>query len=197
MGLLEISDVITKMTEVATVFDVSQKTQEYDISTTNVDKTLPALTGASQVISATWTGGDGTAKIRFKFPDGTYSEYEGEGEGHIRFEAVTTASGNAWKVVDYEDSGSNSNGQWKKNGNNLVCYFTTGSLAIGTTWYTITFPKNFANISYRITTATDYNYSSVGDPIIFDSSTKTVSRDRKSTRLNSSHIPLSRMPSSA
>ena len=33
--------------------------------------------------------------------------------------------------------------------------------------------------------------------VIFDSSPNEVDEDRKSTRLNSSHIPLSRMPSSA
>ena len=48
-----------------------------------------------------------------------------------------------------------------------------------------------------------YNDSGIDKIIIFDLSTdddeheKNIHTDRKSTRLNSSHIPLSRMPSSA
>ena len=46
-----------------------------------------------------------------------------------------------------------------------------------------------------MTTTYDQIVAAFGEPTEF--SDKTTAEDRKSTRLNSSHIPLSRMPSSA
>ena len=40
-------------------------------------------------------------------------------------------------------------------------------------------------------------YMAIGTDLLFAAFTKMGGTDRKSTRLNSSHIPLSRMPSSA
>ena len=42
-----------------------------------------------------------------------------------------------------------------------------------------------------------YGIEHSGDGVLTQSQDPRVAKDRKSTRLNSSHIPLSRMPSSA
>ena len=91
------------------VTDFTSIMQEIDLSTANQEVVLPALTGGQQEISYKWVNG-GTYKVQFKMPDNSYSEYEGESEGYIKFSATS----NAWVVTAYEDSGNNSNGDWVK-----------------------------------------------------------------------------------
>ena len=99
--------VITKPNLVSTIFDTVEMPRKYNISAENKTVTLPLLTGVNQKRTYKWTGGDGTYKLQFSVPDntGTYStsEYEGEGEGIITFEATNTDSGLAWEVTKYED----------------------------------------------------------------------------------------------
>ena len=87
----------------------------YDLTSANKTHTLPEITGAPQTVSVYWTNG-GTYKLTLAVTDGatvggeTASTWEGEGEGHILVES----DGSNWQVREYEDSGNNSNGEWKK-----------------------------------------------------------------------------------
>ena len=56
---------------------------------------------------------------------------------------------------------------------------------------TVPDPTDTTNLSQLI------SFDSLGTPTANSVYLEKISRDRKSTRLNSSHIPLSRMPSSA
>ncbi len=139
---------------VSTIFDVSSLPKTYDLTSENIVVTLPAITGVLQTKSIYWTNG-GTYKLRIKRDDGTYLDYEGEGEGHILVES----DGSNWQVREYEDSGSNSNGNWKKEKDGgLKCWDTSSSEIItggshGNIYYgdvNMTFPYSFTTLKTAI-----------------------------------------------
>ena len=120
----------------------------YDISTANTVIALPAITGLVQRLSYYWTGGDGSNTFSFTVSDAATingdlaTVWIGEGEGHIEIES----DGTNWRVKDYDDSGSNANGEWEKEiTGKLVNYGEyTGSSASAVNK---TLPKNVVTIS--------------------------------------------------
>lgn len=96
----------------------------YDLTSADKTHTLPAITGAPQKESIYWTNG-GTYTLTMATPDSatiggeTAGTWKGEGEGHI----IVESDGSNWQVIDYIDSGSNSNGKWEKHINKeLICW---------------------------------------------------------------------------
>jgi len=154
VGSIEL--VITRPNLISTSFDVSELPREFDLTAASELVTLPPHTGAPIKRVYTWTNG-GTHKIQFQDSDLVLSEYEGEGAGIIEF----VSTGTAWKVVKYEDTGSNANGEWEKSLNGkLICTgisdLVTNTVAnnffggsAGATYFTFvskTFPHSFVEI---------------------------------------------------
>ncbi len=96
--------VLIKPNLIATVFDVSDLPQTVDLTSADVQVTLPEITGVTQSKSIYWTNG-GTYKMTLAVTDGatigglSASIWEGEGEGNILLES----DGSNWQVRDYED----------------------------------------------------------------------------------------------
>ena len=150
-GNIKIGDGSTAWTSLPYYGQNTALPYKYDISSSGTTVTLPLLTGGIQKRTYKWTGGDGTYKLQFSVPDntGTYStsEYEGEGEGVITFEATNTDSGLAWEVTKYEDSGSNSNGNWKKEIDGELKQYGSYTNTNGTASYTVSFPLTFNSVN--------------------------------------------------
>ncbi len=138
----------------------------YDLTSSNTLLTLSIPDGSYKEKSAYWENGNGTYKIQFSVPDSlgvyTTSVYEGEGEGHITWETVKLSDGsNAWKVVDYEDSGSNSNGNWTKELNGELRQWGTDATSISIS------ANSIAGITITLPLAmrdTTYSYNVIGRP---------------------------------
>ena len=126
-GNMKIGDGSTTWTSLA-YYIPANLANTYDLTSENKTHTLPEITGAPQTVSVYWTNG-GTYKLRIKKDDGTYLDYEGEGEGHILLES----DGSNWQVREYEDSGNvdNSDGlgsKWVKHiDGNGELWTTTGN----------------------------------------------------------------------
>jgi len=120
-----------------------------DLTAADVTYTLPEIVEGYQRVSLYWING-GTYKLTINDYSAVSIGYEGEGDGHI----VVESDGTSWKVVEYEDSGSDANNHWFKNMQKLTCTYThtsttTTALAYGNIFYTnvtasIVFAKAFS-----------------------------------------------------
>ncbi len=139
----------------ATAFDSLPQT--YDISAADTVLALPAIDGTQQRIRAYWINGDGSNTFTMSVSDAAtvgglaVGTWVGDGTGFIDLESDGTSD---WKVVGYEDSGSNANGNFKKDGDgHLRCFGQTDqtgwTVLNGNTYYkTITLPAVAINTSY-------------------------------------------------
>ncbi len=90
--------------------------ETYNIASANTVIALPDITGSVQRKTYYWTAGDGSNTFSFTVSDASTiggiaaTLWLGEGAGHISIES----DGSNWQVREYEDSGSNANGEWKK-----------------------------------------------------------------------------------
>ncbi len=158
-----------------------------DLTSADVTYTLPKILGGSQRVSVYWTNG-GTYKMTLAVSNSETVDglaagtWLGEGEGHLIVESDDTN----WKVVDYEDKGSNTNGEWIKDINkklkclfqDTVQYITTtawGNIFLTPSAITFTFPKAFIAIPIIKNAGGFGNAGSVVWQVTYNKDTTTTS----------------------
>ena len=139
--------------------------ETYNIASANTVIALPDITGSVQRKTYYWTAGDGSNTFSFTVSDASTiggvaaTLWIGEGAGHISIES----DGTNWQVREYEDSGSNANGNWKKfldgelrckfsDTNTIITTTALGSIFINSASYT--FPHIFIDTSIIILKST-------------------------------------------
>lgn len=167
LGLMKVGDGSTAWNSLS-YFIPAVKADTNDLTSSNITYTLPAITGAPQTISFYWTNG-GTYKLTLAVTGAptvgglSASIWEGEGEGHM----VVESDGSNWMVREYEDSGSNSNGNWQKQlDGTQICIFASTSDSLTNITHgnifesgpiSLTFPLSF-NLAPHILTGCKYGF---------------------------------------